>query len=153
MTAHAEWKYDESSDTYDSYIDYSRIKTEGLYKSMWYLRDHKTTQTNVSGKQYKSSVNKAVYDCQRSRYQTVSFYDYSEQMGNGAVVFSGNFKILESHWQYYPPSSIGDSLIKVACATNNNPKPPVSNTQDNKRQRCINLGLAPNSADFQQCVK
>jgi len=34
-----------------------------------------------------------------------------------------------------------------------NTKPPVNNTQDNKRQRCINLGLAPNSADFQQCMK
>ena len=33
-----------------------------------------------------------------------------------------------------------------------NSKPPPSNPQDNKRQRCINLGLAPNSADFQQCM-
>jgi len=34
------------------------------------------------------------------------------------------------------------------------PKPPVpiSNPQDIKRQKCINLGLAPNSADFQQCM-
>ena len=34
------------------------------------------------------------------------------------------------------------------------PKPPVpvSNPQDIKRQKCIRLGLAPNSADFQQCM-
>ena len=34
-----------------------------------------------------------------------------------------------------------------------NTKPPVNNAQDIKRQRCINLGLAPNSVDFQQCMK
>lgn len=33
-----------------------------------------------------------------------------------------------------------------------NTKPHVNNAQDVKRQRCINLGLAPNSADFQQCI-
>jgi hypothetical protein len=34
-----------------------------------------------------------------------------------------------------------------------NTKPTVNNAQDIKRQRCINLGLLPNSADFQQCIK
>ncbi len=33
-----------------------------------------------------------------------------------------------------------------------NTKPPINTPQDIKRQRCINLGLAPNSADFQQCM-
>jgi hypothetical protein len=33
------------------------------------------------------------------------------------------------------------------------PKPPGNNAQDIKRQKCINLGLAPGSIDFQQCVK
>jgi len=33
------------------------------------------------------------------------------------------------------------------------PKSLVNNAQDIKRQRCINLGLAPNSVDFQQCIK
>ena len=33
---------------------------------------------------------------------------------------------------------------------NSNPK--VSTPQDIKRQKCMNLGLAPNSADFQQCM-
>ena len=32
------------------------------------------------------------------------------------------------------------------------PKPPVNNAQDIKRQKCIRLGLVPNSADFQQCM-
>ena len=32
------------------------------------------------------------------------------------------------------------------------PKPPVNNAQDIKRQKCIRLGLAPGSADFQQCI-
>jgi len=32
------------------------------------------------------------------------------------------------------------------------PKPPVNNAQDIKRQKCIRLGLAPGSTDFQQCM-
>jgi len=32
------------------------------------------------------------------------------------------------------------------------PKPPANNAQDVKRQRCISLGLVPNSADFKQCM-
>ena len=32
-------------------------------------------------------------------------------------------------------------------------KPLISNPQDIKRQKCIRLGLAPGSTDFQQCVK
>ena len=33
------------------------------------------------------------------------------------------------------------------------PIPPANNAQDIKRQKCIRLGLAPGSADFQQCMK
>lgn len=32
------------------------------------------------------------------------------------------------------------------------PRPPVNSAQDIKRQKCIRLGLAPGSADFQQCI-
>jgi len=152
MTAHAEWTYDGSSNIYDSYIDYSRIKTEGRYKSMWFLADFKSPET-FQGIQSKSSTAKYLIDCQASRYQIVALYSYSEQMGKGRIVLSENNQIKESKWSIPPPNSFSEGYIQVACATNNNPKPPVSNTQDNKRQRCINLGLAPNSADFQQCMK
>jgi len=147
-----EWKYDAGSNNFDSYIDYSRIKTEGLHKSIWALQDLKSPETNPLGKQFKSEVQKRVVDCQRSRSQLVALYQYPEQMGKGAVVFTANYQILEKDWEYEPPNSIGERYIKAACGTSN-PKPPVSNTLDNKRQRCINLGLAPNSADFQQCMK
>jgi len=114
MTAHAEWKLNGYNDNLDSYIDYSRIQTEGRYKSMWVLTDYKSTQT-LQGKQYKSTIAKSVYDCQASKSQLVSGYDYSEQMGNGAVVNSANFQMKESDWEYFPPNSIGDGLINIAC--------------------------------------
>jgi hypothetical protein len=115
MTAHAEWKYDGSTSDLDNYIDYSRIRTEGLYKSMWVLRDFKSPQTNASGKQFKSSVSKEVIDCQRSRMQSVALFHYSEQMGSGEMVFSGNYQVLETDWKYHPPNTMGDSLINTAC--------------------------------------
>ena len=153
MTAHAEWKYDDEADAFRSYIDYSRIKTEGRYKSIWILLDQKSPQTDSSGKQFKSAVMKYMIDCQASKYQIVSEYDYSQQMGDGVVVSSANSQIRESDWRNSPPNSFNENYIKIACAINNNPKiPPVNNAQDNKRQRCISLGLVPNSPDFQQCM-
>jgi len=114
MTAHAEWKYFDSTNNYDSYIDYSRIKTEGRYKSMWGLTDYNSPKT-FEGKQYKSTIAKTVIDCQSSRSQIVAIFDYSEQMGNGKIVYSSNYQILESDWKYRPPNSIGDVLINIAC--------------------------------------
>jgi hypothetical protein len=117
MTAHADWKYfgGHSYNTYDSYIDDSRIQTEGRYKSSWYLIDYKSPRTDTSGKQYKSDVLRWVVDCQGSKSQIVAFYNYSEQMGKGALVSSGNGPLQESNWSYHPPNSHGDSIIKVAC--------------------------------------
>ncbi len=115
MTTHAEWKFDGGSDAYDSYIDYSRIKTEGRYKSMWVLKDYKSPQTEATGKQYKSAITKVLIDCKASRNQNVALYFYSEQMGGGQLIYSGNYSIKESDWEYSPPNSFGDGYIKVAC--------------------------------------
>jgi hypothetical protein len=115
MTAHAEWKPFGGTDNYDAYIDYSRIKTEGRHKSIWDLADFKSSQTNSLGKQYKSSIRKNLIDCQASRSQTVARFDYPEQMGSGALVSSANFQLLESNWENFPPNSIGDGLINIAC--------------------------------------
>ena len=162
MTAHAEWAYFNYSDTATHYIDYSRTKTEGRYKSMWVLADLKSPKIEAFGKQYKSQVTKDIIDCQGSRIQSVGLYFYSEQMGKGEIVWSNSRSIQESEWTFPPPNSINEALIKAACVQKQTPPPviapvvpkqPPSNPQDNKRQRCINLGLAPNSADFQQCMK
>ena len=60
MTAHAQWKYETTttnlSNNYDSYLDYSKIRTEGRYKSIWDLKDYKSPETEASGKQYKSTT-------------------------------------------------------------------------------------------------
>jgi hypothetical protein len=110
-----EWKYSGATDTDRFYIDYSRIKTEGRYKSMWYLADFKTPQTNSAGKLFKSEVIKILVDCQVSRTQEVAFFSYSEQMSAGKVVDSGNSPIKESEWGHEAPNSIGDGFVKAAC--------------------------------------
>jgi len=115
MTANAQWNFSHSSDNTSVYIDYSRIRTEGRYKSLWHLNDYKLPHTNGLGKQFKSDIAKRIVDCQASRSHLVALYHYSEQMGGGAVVFSANYQIIESDWDYPPPNSIGDSLINIAC--------------------------------------
>ena len=104
MTAHAQWKYETTttnlSNNYDSYLDYSKIRTEGRYKSIWDLKDYKSPETEASGKQYKSVVLKNIVDCQASKFQIAALYFYSEQMGKGAVVDSANYQVLESNWTY-----------------------------------------------------
>ena len=114
MTANAEWKLFGGSDTYDTYIDYSRIRTEGRYKSTWSLSDYKSPNT-FTGKQYKSMVFKVLIDCQSSRNHVVDVYFYSEQMGKGEIIYSTNNQIKESGWKSPPPNSIGDDLIKTVC--------------------------------------
>jgi len=116
VTAHAEWKYYDSTDTFTSYVDYSRIKTEGKYKSMWDLDDYKSPQHLPSGKQFKSLVGKTLIDCQASRIQIVALFAYSEQMGKGEVVLSENNEILESRWKYFPPNTMADGKINIACS-------------------------------------
>ena len=115
MTAHAEWKFFDYTDRITSYVDYSRIKTEGRYKSLWDLKDFKSPDTDSSGKQYKSSVAKFIIDCQASKMQIVALYYYSEQMSKGEVILSKSFTIDESDWSYPPPNSINEGYIKTAC--------------------------------------
>lgn len=165
MTANAEWKFDSSStntsNNFNIYIDYSRITTEGKYKSIWTLLDFRYSQPNLPNfddpnnleKEYKSSAQKRMVDCQASKLRTVAIYEYSEQMGKGKVVRSYDVLIKEYDWQIASADSFNERLINIACATNNNPKPSASSAQDTKLQKCIRLGLAPNSADFQQCMK
>ena len=115
MIAHAEWKYIDSTYKSDTYVDFSRITTEGRYKTMWSLSDHKSPQISATGKQFKSDVTKHLIDCQASKKQFIVIYEYSEKMGMGGLVFSANMQIQESEWRYPPPNSIGDVLINIAC--------------------------------------
>jgi hypothetical protein len=114
MTAHAEFKYYDSTDSFTAYFDYSRIQTEGRYKSFWDLKDYKSPQSEPSFR-YKSSAQKFLTDCQASKYQSVALYHYSEQMAQGEVVWSDSRQAQESQWIYPPPNSIGEGYIKMAC--------------------------------------
>ena len=114
MTAHAEWKYQGEADTFFAYFDVSKIRTEGQYKSMWILLEHKSRQT-VSDKTYISEVRKQVIDCQASKFQSVAVYLFSDPWGKGEIAESANYSIKESAWQYPPPNTWTDKLVEVAC--------------------------------------
>ena len=111
MTAHAEWESNGLTEKYFSYIDSSRIKIEGRYKSIWELQDFISPDI-FAGKQSKSAVVKSLIDCQSSRSNIVDFYFYSEQMGGGEIIHSSHDQL---GWKSPPPNSIGDSLINIAC--------------------------------------
>jgi len=115
MTAHAEWKYFGKGNAHDVYIDYSSIKTEGLYKSMWYLDDFKLPEAYSSGEKYASSVAKIFIDCKASKITVATMYGYSQKMGNGKVVFLESPINNVANWVYPPPNSIHYGLIKEAC--------------------------------------
>jgi hypothetical protein len=115
MTAYAEWKFYDGTDSTDAYIDYSKIKIEGRYKSMWVLWNIISPEANNSGKQFKSEVRKEIIDCQTSRTQTVALYNYSEQMGKGEIVYSANVQIKQSNWSNPPPNSFAEGYINIAC--------------------------------------
>ena len=113
--AKAEWQaYSQTSDGF-FYIDLTRIKDEGIYRSAWDLMDFKILQPDGSNKSYKSQVSKKIVDCKNSRFAIGALYNYSEQMGKGELVNWGNYQIKESEWASPPPNSAAESMIKIAC--------------------------------------
>jgi hypothetical protein len=128
-----------------------------------YVGQWKDSQRNGQGTNTWSDGGKHVgqfKDNQRNGQGTFTFADgkkyvgqYSNDKRNGlGTLYSPNGTILQQGlWRdgnFVQTQSITPTIVPVV------PKPPAitSNPQEIKRQKCIRLGLAPGSTDFQQCM-
>jgi hypothetical protein len=107
-------------------------KYVGLYKDG--KRNGQGTYTWPDGNQFVGQWADDVRNGQGVLYNT-----------NGSIKQQGiwrNGEFVQSQSPQIPPPRVAPVV----------PKPPVNNAQDTKRQKCIKLGLAPGTADFQQCI-
>lgn len=107
----AEWVEVGTTDEATVYADPDTIQRKGDVVKMWHLHDFKTAQT-VLKKSYLSSRSQDEYDCTADRHRALASTSFSGNMGSGKVRSSYSIK---GKWEPVPPSSITQSLWKVAC--------------------------------------
>jgi len=112
--AMAEWtKIGAAADgKFDSYVDLSTIRKSGNVVKIWNLRDYKKTQIDAGGKSYLSWMTRMEYDCNEENFRQLSIYQYSGNMKNGDIVWSGD---VVDKWNSIPPESIGEVAFKIVC--------------------------------------
>ena len=100
------------------------------------FRNGQGTLTFPDGRQYTGQYK----NDKRNGYGT--YYNANGSINQQGIWKDGEF--VQSETPQIPPPKIAPVVPK--------PPVPISNPQDIKRQKCIRLGLAPGSADFQQCM-
>lgn len=69
------------------YVDTDTIRRKGDMVNWWELMDRKTVRT-VAGTWFLSVKAQHEFDCAEERHRSLTFTDFSGNMGNGNVVFS-----------------------------------------------------------------
>jgi hypothetical protein len=107
-----------------------------------YVGQFKDNKKNGQGTFTFANGNKYVGQFQDDKYGGFgTFYNANGSINQQGLWRDNKFVQAQTHPTVTPP--VVPPVI---------PKPPVNNAQDIKRQKCIRLGLAPGSADFQQCI-
>jgi hypothetical protein len=96
----------------DVYVARSTIRRSGAKAQMSDLWDFKSAHV-FEGKTFLSTRNQYEYDCVGARRRMLSTTGFSEHMGQGAVVGSGNSTLA---WEQVPPSGPIHDYWKIACA-------------------------------------
>jgi hypothetical protein len=93
------------------YVDPATIRRKGELVKMWHLYDFKVVQTreNIS---LLSLKEQREYDCAEERQRSLAITSFSGNMGRGNVVHINSD---EEKWESVEPSSLGNTLWKVAC--------------------------------------
>lgn len=106
----AEWiRLIENVDGTILYVDFERIRKHDGYIYYWRLGNYlKPNETGVWSEKVYSQV-----DCKQFRYKNLSFSFYKEPMGNG---ISDTYNHADPDWQYPPPNSSGEVIMKTVCS-------------------------------------
>ncbi len=110
-TSFADWRRvgeNVSGNTY--YVDFERIRKHGGYVYYWRLRDY--LKPDKDG----DSSSKVYFqgDCKLFRHKYLSDSYHTQPMGGGTP--STSSKKPDKHWNYPPPNSIGEFILKRVCA-------------------------------------
>ena len=103
-------KVDENVDGNTYYVDFERIRKHGGYVYYWGLDDF--LKPDKDG----DSSSKVYFqgDCKLFRHKYLSDSYHTQPMGGGTP--STSSKKPDKHWNYPPPNSIGEFILKRVCA-------------------------------------
>jgi len=111
--AYAEWVEVGTSAEFTYYIDPDTIRRKGDMVKMWVVLDFKTVQTLSDDTSHLSVKMQDEFDCAKERSRTLTFTEFSGDMGRGNVVY---IKPDEGKWKPVAPGTVFQRLWQVACA-------------------------------------
>ena len=97
------------------YCDKSTIRKNGAISRMWALTDFSSVRTDSSGDRYMSSMVLEVYNCRDETTALTSLTQYSATMGEGKVVWSGEWQERDWKWRSIGPGTVIETKWKIAC--------------------------------------
>ena len=109
----AEWVKIGEDERVITYANSEAAREAGNEVKLWWLSDFKTAQTN-NGDVYLSSRRQYEFDCKKGEYRPLFFARHSGKMAEGNTVYSSSAM---GEWKRVPPNTLGETLLKFACAT------------------------------------
>ena len=114
-SAMAEWEIVDLNHKKNTYVDMTDIRKNGSIVKMWEMTDYKLPEKNSSGASFLSVRVLKKYDCEEVRSSILSMTAFSENMANGAVIFSFSVQDADADWDEIAPNTILKALWKTAC--------------------------------------
>ncbi|MGQ0511192.1 MAG: surface-adhesin E family protein [Betaproteobacteria bacterium] len=111
--APADWtRVGEGDYIHDAYADRQAIRRLGDNIAMPGLYDFKKTDLTPEGLPFRSTVVVREYDCRGRQVRMLSFIDFAEPMGSGAVVGTAQ---RTGRWEAVVEGALDDRFLQVAC--------------------------------------
>lgn len=107
--AMAEWVEVGESDSLSLYIDPATIRKDGNLRRVWVIHDLK--QRDKDG--VMSLRGLLEYDCKEARSRDLSSSTHSGPMAGGKMLDSYSSR---GNWNYIPPGTTGEAVLKFVCA-------------------------------------
>lgn len=93
------------------FIDLTSIHRAGDTVKIWSLSDFKVEQ-EIDGEKFLSEKMHHAAHCKEKQITPLAMSVFTENMGNGTVVFSDN---IPHRWVSVAPGSFGEIILKIAC--------------------------------------
>lgn len=114
-SASADWEIigNTKDNSSTAYVDFSKIRTNGVFKDAWVLTDFRSQQKTSNGKRFLSVKAKMSFNCAQETRRSLSSVIYSGKMGNGEVVSVDNYDLAQ--WNHIVPGTLGEAIAQAVC--------------------------------------
>lgn len=110
---YAEWvEIVQSASGTTIYLDTEYFRRKDDTVKVWQLHDYNEVRGTGTDLYLSLKVQKE-YDCSEGRTRALAMSAFSKNMGRGDVVFTKKYT---EKWEAIEPDSVGQTLLKLACA-------------------------------------